>query len=417
MTFDRAQRGPASQSQEHPTPVNPAGGPVVPGAHLPTRAPSLVPAPRAGEPARAGEDLSSRLAARRAGVVTTREAVAAGFTRAEIRRLVEAGRWQLYSGEVLVTQPGPLTLIQRLWCALVSIGSDALLGGASAAALDGFRGYDEPWLTVILATGRRVAPRPGVRVRATARLGDEDLCLDSWPPRTTLPRSLVDIAEWAPCHDEAKTVLALAVASGIVESDELRAALARRGPITRRQVISDALDDLDAEAPWVPELLYRRVEARHGLPPGRRHGPDPRSPGRFDVSYERWQLRLELGTSPMGGIRTATEVVAAPTRMAAGVPLLGGPGPARASRLVLRAPMLLLRQEPDRIGAAVATTLRQRGWPGASASRPPAEAFGPALTQALGTAVGWAAGPGSDEFRPGPVEDPAGPESDPTARG
>ena len=370
-----------------------------------------MPSPRTGEP---GAEPP-----RRDGVLTVKEALAAGFSRAEIRRRVDGGAWQLCPGEVLVTQPGPLTLIQRLWCALVSIGPDALLGGASAAALGGLRGCEEPWLTVILASGRRVSPRPGVKIRATARLGDEDLARDGWPPRTALPRSLIDMAEWSPSHDEARTVLALAVSSGLVETGEIRAALARRGPIARRQVIGDALDDLDAAAPWVPDLLFRRLEARHGLPPARRGQPGSQPPGRLDLLYEPWRVRVEIGAIPAPGIRTAAEVpspgggpvtafgprgsglAAAPWPRAAARGLSGQ----RADWLVLKVPIRLLLEEPDRVGVAVATTLRQRG---AAARRPATsrgasplgDAFDPALDQAVGPTAGTAVGPTGTAFGP-----------------
>ena len=369
-----------------------------------------VPSPRTGEPAAE----PARLAPRRDGVLTVKEALAAGFSRAEIRRRVDGRAWQLCPGEVLVTQPGPLTLIQRLWCALVSIGPDALLGGASAAALGGLRGCEEPWLTVILASGRRVSPRPGVKIRATARLGDEDLARDGWPPRTALPRSLIDMAEWAPSHDEARTVLALAVSSGIVETGEIRAALARRGPIARRQVIGDALDDLDAAASWVPDLLFRRLEARHGLPPARRGLPGPA--GRLDLLYEAWRVRVEIGAIPSPGIRTAAEVPPPGGAVTAfgprGSGLAAAPWPRAAARglsgqradwLVLKVPLRLLLEEPDRVGVAVATTLRQRG---AAARRPATsrgvsplgDAFAPALDQAVGPTAGTGFGPTGTGF-------------------
>ncbi|MDT3440040.1 MULTISPECIES: hypothetical protein [unclassified Pseudofrankia] len=408
MTTDRAQRGHAVQNETSFVDISSTG-------EVGTPAGGLLPAPRAGE---AGDEPAAGLAAGRAGVLTVKEALAAGLTRAEIRRRVDSGYWQLYSGDVVVTQPGPLTLIQRLWCALVSIGPDALLGGSSAAALGGLRGCEEPWLTVLLASGRRVTPRPGVRIRATARLGDEDLHLDSWPPRTALPRSVVDMAEWAPSHDEARRILALAVASGIVESDEVRSALARRGPISRRQVISDALDDLDADAPWVPDLLYQRIEDRFGLPPGRRGRPDSRGAGRLDVCYEPWRVHVELGMIAATGIRTAAVPPAPPPPPAtatatapgsrggrvarsvpAGIQLVTHPGQTgrRAGQLVLRVPIRILREEPDRVGAAVASALRQRGWTGAHSRlargtgvRVPgfASALTPKLDQAFGPALG-----------------------------
>ncbi|WP_076816203.1 type IV toxin-antitoxin system AbiEi family antitoxin domain-containing protein [Pseudofrankia asymbiotica] len=395
MTTDRAQRGHAVQNETSFVDISSTG-------EVRTPADGPLPAPRAGGTA---DEPVAGLAAGRAGVLTVKEALAAGLTRAEIRRRVDSGWWQLYPGDVVVTQPGPLTLIQRLWCALVSIGPDALLGGSSAAALGGLRGCEEPWLTVLLASGRRVTPRPGVRIRATARLGDEDLHLDSWPPRTALPRSVVDMAEWAPSHDEARRILALGVASGIVESDEVRSALARRGPISRRQVISDALDDLDADAPWVPDLLHQRIEERFGLPPGRRVRPDSRGAGRLDIHYEPWRVHVELGMIAATGIRTAAVPPAPSTvpgsrggRVArsvpAGIQMVAHPGQTGrwAGHLVVRVPIRILREEPDRVGAAVASALRQRGWTGAhsrltrgTSGRAPASAttldqtFGPAL--------------------------------------
>ncbi|MBX6390671.1 MAG: type IV toxin-antitoxin system AbiEi family antitoxin domain-containing protein, partial [Frankia sp.] len=347
-----------------------------------------------------------RLAERRHGVLTIREAIAAGLGRAEIRRQVDAGAWQLHTGDVLVTQPGPLSAVQRVWCALVSIGPDAVVAGSAAAALGGLRGYEDPVLTVVLPSGRRVTPRPGVRIRATARLDAADVDADASPPRTALPRSVIDMAEWAASAEETRTILAFATASGIVQTGELREALARRGPISRRQVIAEALDGIDRDEDWVPELLYRRVEARFGLPPGRRAHPgarrDPRRRPRFEVVYEPWQLRVETRQMAAAGIRSAFEFVipdrrgAGPTAPAAGggprpavvragglVPRVGGrPGATPAvvrylghpqqeqavPRLVVSVPLTILREQPDRVGAAVTSALRQLGWPGPRAA-------------------------------------------------
>jgi hypothetical protein len=64
---------------------------------------------------------------------------------------------------------------------------------------------------------------------------------------------------------------------------------------------------------------------------------------------------------------------------------------------VLRVPLRLLMEEPERVGVAVAATLRQRGWSPRRAACHPAAARGalplgdaldPALDQALGPAVG-----------------------------
>nr|MDT0666671.1 hypothetical protein [Micromonospora sp. DSM 115978] len=150
---------------------------------------------------------------------------------------------------------------------------DAYLAGATAAGVDGLRWSDSrggDGLSVVVPIGRRITPRPGTTIRRTARLDPVDVVRDGLPRRTRPARSLVDLAEWAPGRDEARAALAAAVQQRVVTPDELRAALRRRGPITRRTLVADTVDELEAAADAVVDVLYARMEAMHGLPPGRR---------------------------------------------------------------------------------------------------------------------------------------------------
>jgi hypothetical protein len=192
------------------------------------------------------------------GVITVAAAIGSGMSRSEIRWRLTTGRWQQPMRDVIVTHPGPISRIERMWCAVESIGRDAVLGGASAASLDGLRGYDEQRITVLVPSDRRITQRPGVVVRRTARLERSDINPLRLPRRTRLPRSLIDMAEWAPRREDAQVLLAAAVEQRVVTVGALRLAVRRRGPISRRTLISEALDDLEAAA--VVDLLRGRPE-------------------------------------------------------------------------------------------------------------------------------------------------------------
>jgi hypothetical protein len=192
------------------------------------------------------------------GVITVAAALGSGMSRSEIRWRLTTGRWQQPMRDVLVTHPGPISRIEWMWCAVESIGRDAVLGGASAACLDGLCGYEEQQITVLVPADRRITPRPGVVVRRTARLQRSDIQPLRLPRRTRLPRSLIDMAEWAPRREDACALLVAAVEQRVVSVGALRLAVRLRGPISRRTLISETLDDLEAAA--VVDLLRGRPE-------------------------------------------------------------------------------------------------------------------------------------------------------------
>jgi hypothetical protein len=298
-----------------------------------------------------------KIAESRAGVISMRSAIDAGLTSKQIRSLLSSGQWQSPMRDVFVTSPGAVTRTQLLWCALESVGRDAVLGGATAAELDGLRGYEQAAIMVLVASERRIAPRPGVTIRHTARLDPVDVHAGKLPRRTRPARSVVDMAEWALGRDAAQAVLAAAVQQRLVTVDELRATLRRRGPITRRSLVADTLDEIDAGAGAVAELLYRRVEQGCGLPAGQRQ--HTLAAGNhlehLEMLYEQWGVCVVIGRDA-DPARQRWDALALP-----GADRPGG-------YIVVRCGIEELRDLPGQVGTTVADALHRNGWPG-----PPAD--------------------------------------------
>jgi hypothetical protein len=290
------------------------------------------------------------------GVMSMRSAIEAGLTLTQIRVRLSSGTWQRPMRDVLVTGPEPLTRIQMLWCAIESVGPDAVLGGASAAELDGLQGYEDEQITVLVASGRRVRRRPGVAVRHSACLGPADVRADTLPRRTRPARSIIDMAEWALQRDQARSILAAAVQQRVITVDEMRATLRTRGPITRRTLVTETLDEIDAGAGVVIDFMYSRVEQAYDLPTGRRQAPlvVGRRLRHLDVRYEPWGVRVIIDDDRHDhpGRQRDDLVPASPS-----ADLLDG-------QVVVRCAADDLRDRPARVGAQVALALRRRGWPG-----------------------------------------------------
>jgi hypothetical protein len=291
------------------------------------------------------------IATAQAGVITLRDAIAAGLTRTEIRARLAAGTWREPFRGVLVTDLTDGRGPQRLWAAAQAVGPDAVLAGASAASLSGLVGYTAEPVTILLPTLRRVTAPQGVVLRRSARLDHAEVDPLHVPRRTTPSRSVIDMAEWAESRAQARAVLLDAVHQGVVTLSGLRTALSRRGPITRRTLIADVIDALDADAPRLTEITFRHLAQAHGLPAGSVEvaGPADEPMSRLRIRYESWQVQVEIALGVPEPITLCTA----------------------AGELLVRLSPSVLRRGPQDAAGLVAAALHRRGWargrPGAGA--------------------------------------------------
>jgi very-short-patch-repair endonuclease len=294
------------------------------------------------------------IAAAQDSVISVRTALATGLTRGHIRWQIDRGRWQSPERGVVVTHSGPLTRPQRLWCVLEAVGPPAYLAGPTAAELDGLRGYTHGRTRLLVPAWRTPRRTGGLVVHRSTLLGSDHVHPARTPPRTRLERSLLDMASWSLCDDDARGALAAAIQQRLTTVTALRDALARSGPRPRSALIAVTLDDLDAGAESVAEMLYRRIERRYRLPTGTRQAPVTLDGRRryLDVLYEPWGVWVEIDGVFHREVHQWWDDL---DRQNVGV---------LQDRLILRFPTHQLRQAPARVAEQVTTALRQRGWPG-----------------------------------------------------
>lgn len=172
-------------------------------------------------------------------LVSRRQALA-HLSPSAVRYLLETGRWRLAYRGVYLAGAGPLTQDQREVMAslIAGAGHPAALGGLSALARLGLRGFPREPVHVLLPWQRRqLRPPSWVVIHRTRRLDPEDLHPTAAPPHTRAVRSLIDAAAWADDPDETVAIVTAGCAQGLVDGDQLTAALADRPKVRRRRLM------------------------------------------------------------------------------------------------------------------------------------------------------------------------------------
>lgn len=302
--------------------------------------------------------------AERHGVLDTATALR-HMTRAELRWRVETGRWQRLCRKVLVTHSGPLSDAQALWVALLWAGDGTVLGGLTAARLDGLTGFGdkspiaEGPIHLVTPLGRRErGDRPPLSVvRHYSRLlGPEDIHPVRQPPRTRTARSLVDAASWMPTERGALAVLAAGIQQRLVRADDLDAAIARNPRLRRRKLISDALADIAGGAQALSEIDFsRRVVRRFRLPEPTRQMIRRDATGRrryIDAAWDQWKVAVEIdGAQHMEPLQQWDDMDKSNQLQIGGFQ-------------VLHFPAWVVRSHPELVAQRIVAALRAAGWPG-----------------------------------------------------
>jgi hypothetical protein len=251
---------------------------------------------------------ASTVAATRAGVMSYGRAVARygeGFVRAEL----DGRRWQQPVHGVVVDHNGPLGDEQRTWVALLAAPPGALLHGLSAAIHDGFKGFEPDHLSIVIPGSSR-NPRPqrwrelpsewGVAVRWSTKLGPADTWPTADPPRTRVPRSIVDAASERVAERRARVIVLAAVQQRITWPAELWDALSRRGRCRNRAIIAESIIDATGGMDSLPERDFDLIRRGRGLPDPHRQAILRRPDGRYylDADWKTWGVRSEIHGIP-----------------------------------------------------------------------------------------------------------------------
>lgn len=231
-----------------------------------------------------------------AAVLTTLDASAI-YGLGHVQWMVRSGRWQRPAKGVVVTHSGPLSEDDRLWCELLLQGPQAALAGLTAANLDGFTGFSSSTLFVLTTRVGRPRPRPGVIVRSTRLLGEQDVHPVRSPRRTRTARSIIDAAAWATTDLRAQGIIAAGVQQGLVSPTALARVAVERCNMHRRQLIVETVRDVAGGSLSEYELLFLKMCRRYGLPTPTRQRRRRDASGRWrylDVDFDEFSLSVEV---------------------------------------------------------------------------------------------------------------------------
>lgn len=271
-----------------------------------------------------------------------------------VRAQLAARRWQRPVRGVIVTHNGPLTAHQRRLAAVSGCAPGAVLGGLTALSIDGFTGFEEADVHVVLPEGAHRTNEPWVVSHWSTMLDDRDVHPLRHPPRTRLARSLVDAASWQRHDRRTRAIVLAGVQQQLVSTRQLRDALGRRGPCRHRALIVESILDATGGIQSLPELDVERIRRRFGLPEPSRQSPARRSDGRYylDLEWRAYDVAAEVhGIPHLRVLQWEYDLE-------------------RANEVVIRGPRLLVfssyaaRHHQERVGDQLARLLRRGGWNG-----------------------------------------------------
>lgn len=211
-------------------------------------------------------------------VVTREQCLGLGLSRTVIQRHLDQGLWWPVARGVYYLAGSSPPWPARAWAGILIGGTGAMLAGRAAAFRWGIL-KEQPGIIEVLVPERRTpAPRSPwkfIRTRNPPRPSGS-------PPRTPLPRTVIDLCAAEPRR--APAWLADALHSRKTTASALVAEVNRRERVPQRQLLVSLLgrhvEGVDSE---LEHIYARDVERAHGLPRGRRQSRDGRY--RKDVDY------------------------------------------------------------------------------------------------------------------------------------
>jgi predicted transcriptional regulator of viral defense system len=183
------------------------------------------------------------LLARQRGVITRRQALATGLPATTLETWVQRGCWTRLDRGIYAAFSGPPPREALLWAALLRAGPGAVLSHETAAGLHGLVHQPGPAIHITVPARRNPArggSMPGVVVHRSAR----GAIPASWPPRTGIDDTVIDLTQTSATAGEAFTWLGRAVGLRLTTARRLRRAAATRARLHWRTEIGAALTAL-----------------------------------------------------------------------------------------------------------------------------------------------------------------------------
>lgn len=230
-------------------------------------------------------------------VLTTAQAISA-HGRPVVRQRIRSGSWQQPMRGVVVTHNGPLTTeqLERAW--LAASPPRSALAGLTAARRWGLKGFDPDRISIVLPEGGRRPPGP-LELHWSTQLGPDDVPPRE-PRRTSLERSIIDAASWAPSPRRARVIVIAAFQQRLTNVRRMRLALERRGNCKHRALVSQSVLDAYGGIQSLPERDFETLRLRADLPRPTRQAKVQGRDGRYylDVWWAQFNLAIEIHGIP-----------------------------------------------------------------------------------------------------------------------
>jgi hypothetical protein len=255
---------------------------------------------------RAARTSAARQFARAHGVLARIEANR-DFGRGHVDAQVVARRWQCPVESVVVLHNGPLTNEQQMCVSLLAAPIGTVVGALSAALCDGMHGFRPDSLTLVAPGSARNHRRSAcdavdwpVSLKWSTMLGPEDVMSQASPPRTRLPRSILDAASERVSKARARVLVLAAVQQRLTQPPAMWDALSRRGRCRNRVIIAQSILDAVGGIESLPEQAYDMILRDRRLPRPRRQQPVQRQDGRYylDNDWPEFGVRAEIHGIP-----------------------------------------------------------------------------------------------------------------------
>jgi hypothetical protein len=270
------------------------------------------------------------------------------------------GRWlTLYRG-VYASFTGQPSRMAVLWAAALRGGPGAALSYHSAAELDGLVDKPTGGVHVTVEPTRQIAPSgrdmrvPAIIFHRCTRLAEARHPV-RMPPRTRVEETTIDLIQASPNLDRALSWLIAACGRRLTTTELLLASMSARPRLRWRAELTSALTDIDEGIHSPLEWRYvHRVERPHGLPRANRQAISRagRRTRYLDNHYRAFAVTVELD----GQTAHPPEARWFDVRRDNASASMG--------MVTLRYGWADVTEEPCRVAAEVAKTLRLRGWTG-----------------------------------------------------
>src|ERR1700761_4801980 len=200
------------------------------------------------------------------GVVSRKQAIAAGLSTGKIVWLLECGQWQQVLRGVYQTFTGPETREARLWAAVLYAGKGAYLSHETAAELNRLTDGQAPAIHVTIPVKRQIVPPAGVVIHRSSQR-PMTWRPPGFPPYAIAEQTVIDLIQVTTAEDDVIALVTAGFNRKLLAADYFRAVARTHKRLRWRRELDEIITMAAGGAHSPLEYRHDRdVQRAHGLP-------------------------------------------------------------------------------------------------------------------------------------------------------